>query len=131
MKTIILTIAFSIMTMTLLSQVDLHSSIESGYENRQMTVEGNGIYTMNNSLYSTLNLTASLKGLALYSNTKTFFKPLRSFYGSPKQIEFYIGATYNIKKFQLGLEHLCSHSVDNDIFYDSYDRVYVKYTILE
>jgi hypothetical protein len=131
MKTMILMIVFSIMTMSLMSQVGLHSSIESGYENRQVTVEGNGIYTMNNSLYSTLNFSASLKGLALYSSTKTFFKPLRSIYGSPKQIEFYIGATYNIKKFQLGLEHLCSHSIDNDTFYDSYDRVFVKYTILE
>jgi hypothetical protein len=96
-----------------------------------MTVEGNGIYSMNNSLYSTFNLSASRKGLALYSSTKTFFKPLRSVYSSPRQIEFYIGATYNIKKFQLGLEHLCSHSIDNETFYDSYDRVYVKYTILE
>ena len=117
--------------MTLLSQVDLHSSIETGYENRQLTVEGNGLYTMNNSLYSNLNFSASLKGLALYSNTKTFFRPLRSVYSAPKQIEFYIGATYNIKKFQLGLEHLCSHSIDIDAFYDSYDRVFVKYTILE
>ena len=131
MKTIILTIMFSIITTTLLSQVLLHSNIESGYENRQITVEGNGIYTMNNSLYSTLNFSASRKSLALYSSTKTFFKPLRSMYSSPRQIEFYIGATYNIKKFQLGLEHLCSHSIDNDTFYDSYDKVFVKYTILE
>ncbi len=131
MKTIMLTIVFSIMTISLLSQVGIHSSIESGYENRQITVEGNGLYTMNNSLYSTLNFSASLKGLALYSNTKTFFRPLRSIYSAPKQIEFYIGATYNIRKFQLGMEHLCSHSIDIDTFYDSYDRVFVKYTILE
>ena len=81
-------------------------------------------------MFSTLNFSSDYKGITLYTNTKTFYKPIKEFYNSPKQIEFYIGLKYDYKRFEFSAEHLCSHSIDSDIFYDSYNKVSVKITIL-
>jgi hypothetical protein len=131
MKTAIFSAMLLMTSVFIQAQINFHSSIETGYENRELTFQGNGLYTMNNSCYSVLSISSDYKNFSLYTNTKTFYKPIATFYNSPKQIEFYIGMKYNLtKKLSFGFEHLCSHSIDSDIFYDSYNRISIKFIIL-
>ena len=108
-----------------------HSSIETGYENRELSFgeKQNGVYNMKNSMFSTLTTSSTWRDISIYTSVKVYYKPMQKIYQSPKQTEFIIGGGYSIKNFRFVVEHMCSHSIDEAVFYDSYDRISVKYII--
>jgi hypothetical protein len=115
--------------------IKVNGSFEIGHEKR-----GASVYTILpstskycaswniKSIYATLYFDAAWKGITSYTSVKTNFNKVPdeiSF--DPLQSEYVIGLKYSYKKtFVVGYEHLCSHSIDEKLFNDSYTRFYFK-----
>ena len=79
-----------------------------------------------NPFYGTLYLDAQYKGLKIYTQDKSYFSKDQSVYFNPLQIEYRIGCSYNIKNFTFLCEHMCSHGVEQKIFFESINRIGVN-----
>jgi hypothetical protein len=102
---------------------------ESGFENRNIIFGGNGFYNMGNNYFSTINTGVAWKGFNLYAEIKNYYLHENLFRYVPKQVEYKVGLLWQFKSFDFNLCHFVSHGIDNDMFYDSYNRVSIKYNI--
>jgi hypothetical protein len=125
----LLLIALVLLSLSSSAQVKIKSFIEAGYENRTIAINDNGFYNFQKSCFSTYNITSQYKNFSLHSTNKVYFRPLRLFGYNPHQIEFYIGAKYTYKSIDIKYEHLCSHGIENNTFYDTYDRISIQLKI--
>lgn len=125
----LLLITLVLFSLSCSAQVKMKSFIETGFENRTIVIDGNGFYNLQKSCFSTINITATYKNFSIYSTNKTYFKPITIVGYKPNQIEFYAGIKYTFKNINIKYEHLCSHGIDNDLFYDTYDRFSIQLNI--
>jgi hypothetical protein len=110
-------------------RIQFHSFIESGLENRDMQFNDVRMKYLHNCGYASINVSACLRGFTMYVTNRTYVISEQKFYLKPKQIEYYVGLSYEIRNLKIGIEHLCSHSIDFSTFYDSYDRLSIKYKL--
>ena len=111
------------------SGIHMTGFAETGFENRQITFGGNGFYNMGNNYFSTLQTGVALKGFNLYGQVKTYYLHENLLRYIPKQVEYKVGLLWSFKSFDLNICHFCSHGIDNDMFYDTYNQISVKYNI--
>jgi hypothetical protein len=133
-----LIIAFLLITNLALSQenkIKTSGIFETGYEDRRTLIfPADTLYKIYGVLpvydlqafYGHLYFDATYKGLKVYTSDKTWFNKDRSIYFNPMQIEYKIGASYTIKAFVFGYEHMCNHTIEGKNFADSYDRLYLR-----
>ena len=129
-KNIAILVATLLISATSYCQVRLNSSIEAGYEDRYLSIyqlnAPTAIAHFKNTMFSTLEVSANYRGAVLYSDLKTYIKPLSPVEYQPLQSEYKIGLAYAVKRLEFRYEHLCSHSIDVPYFHEGYDRVSVK-----
>ena len=111
----------------------LNGYFEGGYESRNIKLDIPSIGRLSSlrlqPFYGDIGINVSLKNLKAGISSKTYFNKCSSAYFQPNQIEYRIGISYAIKFMTIGCEHLCSHSVGNDLFYEDYDKIYLKIVI--
>ena len=54
---------------------------------------------------------------------------MKPVYFEPIQATYRIGLLYKIPRFVFNIEHMCSHGVESIAFYESYNRISVRYTL--
>lgn len=113
-------------------QIKVYSISEFGYENRSLKIYdsvtdlGSSLDWLKNVLFTNIPLIFIYKGLSLYGNIKTYFRPEKLFKYNPLQSEYGIGISYETNGVLFSLEHLCSHSIESRVFYNVYDLVSIK-----
>jgi hypothetical protein len=120
------------------SQIKTGGTIELGYEDRIIMLDdGNGNSYSSAWLakkdFADIHLDASYRKLSIYTNVKTSFKAERLYRYNPRQVQYILGASYQLnERFSFNFEHLCSHSIldkaspTHEYFYDAYDRFSLK-----
>jgi outer membrane receptor protein involved in Fe transport len=110
----------------LFSQIKTGGSLELGYEDRTLRWDYyNNPYTstwLNTKGFADIHLNADYKGIALYTNVKTYFQVDEFYSYDPFQVEYKIGVNYKVKRFIFDATHLCSHPIELKEFYETYDR---------
>jgi hypothetical protein len=122
-------------TLLVPGQIKLNSSLETGYEDRIINVYESGFPTpatayFKNSIFSTFDISAAYKGLNLYSDVKTNYYSFTLVQYNPVQVQYRIGASYSLNRVEFKYEHLCSHSIEAQNFYEGYDRISVKVKLI-
>lgn len=124
-------------TSCIAQQFNIHSNLETGYEDRMVrltenfTYNGENFYVykyadFDNMLFAKIDISANYKFIYTYTSTKTLFKPLTISSYDPYNIEYVIGAGLKYKRFDLYYEHLCFHTINKQYFDDGYDRIALK-----
>jgi hypothetical protein len=126
---LLLTAAFFLFTISA-AQIKFISNIETGYENRNIKTCFGEFNNFHKSLFSVLNVGSTYKNFSLIFSNKTLFNSYSIVRYIPKQIEFYIKIKYEYNRFEIKYEHLCSHGIDNDYFFDTYNRFSINFKIL-
>ena len=129
-KNITILVATLLISASSYCQVQLNSSLEVGYEDRYLSIyqlnAPTAVAYLKNTMFSTVDVSASFRRFSLYSDIKTYMKPISPVEYQPIQSQYRIGARYGISRFEFRYEHLCSHSLDQPFFHEGYDRVSVK-----
>lgn len=138
-------------------QIKLSSSLEAGYEDRIVSFMTPGVRgipapldyqvkipqtwivsprdpervkseEMRYRMFTRIDLSASWRGLSVYSDVKTWIDPESVFSYNPVQVGYKIGVCYSLGSLEFNASHFCSHAIDREGYQESYDRVSVKYT---
>jgi hypothetical protein len=126
----ILTVIFLTVSLTCHGQIKFKSYLETGYEKKYIDITNDCIYR-SNSFFGQLYISGIYKNLSLYVSDKTYFNPYNITTYIPTQIEYYIGTKYSFKIIDFSFEHLCSHGVSNDMFFESHNRFSIRVNILK
>lgn len=109
------------------------TSFEFGYENRTFRIFDEVIDItgqsdwLKNTLFTDILLNAKRKRFSIYGGVKTYFKPEKKFYSyNPLQNEYLLGIKYQIKSVSFRMEHMCSHTREQEAFYEVYDKLSVS-----
>lgn len=113
------------------SQIKTGGSLELGYEDRKMRLDDNAGTTyqslwLKKSEFAKINLNADYKGFSLYTGVKSYFKCEKIHVYDPLQVEYTVGLNYKINCFLFKAEHMCSHSIEFNSFYEVYDKFSVE-----
>ena len=114
------------------SRIKIGGTFELGYENRELRIFDDNINTtyqtlwLANKEFADIHLNAGYKGLSVYTNVKTYFKPKAVFSHDLSQIEYKLGINYQIKSFLFNIEHMRSNSIQSQIVHEMYDKISVK-----
>jgi hypothetical protein len=112
------------------SQINTEGTLELGYEDRILRFDDGAEHIfkplwLKQAEFADIYLSANYKRISVYTDVKTYFR-YETFYNyDPLQIQFKIGMNYQIGKnnrFLLSAEHMCSHSIECESFYELYDR---------
>lgn len=133
-KNIIIFVLTLLISASSYCQIQIRSSIEAGYEDRYLSIYQYNLPTaiayFKNNVFTTFEVSANYKGAVLYTDLKTYIKPLSPVEYQPLQSEYKIGLAYAVKRLEFRYEHLCSHSIDVPYFHEGYDRVSVKFNLI-
>lgn len=127
MKSLAIFLFFLLYSIQLFSQLKPEASLELGYEDRVIkTRDGFGVIHsskwLNNKEFAKINLNVDYKKLSVYTDVKTYFAYEKFYQYTPFQAEYRVGMQYQIKCFSFRAEHMCSHSIEYNIFHEAYDR---------
>jgi hypothetical protein len=129
---ILLLLFLSMLSLVSVSQIKFSSYIESGYEDRNITILKDPwptSFELHNMMYGILSIGANYKGLSLYTNTKTYMKPESFVSYNPLLVEYRLGVSYKYKKLSLGYEHLCAHQIEGSQYHEAYDKLSIRLDI--
>jgi hypothetical protein len=106
-------------------------SLEMGYEDRLIRfIDNHGDYYgypwLLNKGFATISLNSSYRNFSIYTDVKTYFECDKIYVYDPVQIEYWIGMTYKLGRFEFCIEHLCSHSISSNFFHEGHDKASVK-----
>jgi hypothetical protein len=131
-KAIIILLVLYCQQLAAQSRIKLSSNVELGYENRTVNIwkfPDPKSFELNNTMFGTMEMAGNFKGFSIYSNTRTYFIPESIVSYDPVQVEFRIGTRYEYKNISIGYEHLCSHSIDTELYQEGYNRFSVKFKL--
>jgi len=130
MKTAKWILVFLVLSLSASAQVKMGSSVEVGYEDRFLSIYDYNLPTaiahFKNNMTSTVEVFARYKKITVYTDVKTYIKPMSPVEYQPLLSQYRIGANYSWRFLEFKYEHLCSHSVDMAYFHEGYDRVSIK-----
>lgn len=132
MKRKILVLVLLCLSFMSYGQIKFNGDFETGYEDRSMIfydsvynkVEHYSIAKFKDNMYGMLKFNSEFKGFSIYTSNKTYFVPLTLISYNPLLTEYRIGAKYKYKRFIVGYEHMCSHSIDRKYFREAHDRFF-------
>lgn len=131
----LLFISLLLCSLILNAQVKFTSSLESGYEDRILSIYHDACpiayQHLYNNFFTTLDASAGYKGFKAYTDIKTNIRPHSPVEYQPLQTQYRIGIRYRYKRVEFRYEHLCSHSIEQKLFHEGYDRVSVKIRLIE
>lgn len=137
--------------------IKLSSSLEAGYEDRIVSFMTPGVQgipapldyqvkipqtwivsprdpervrsdEMRYRMFTKIDLSASWRGLSIYSNVKSWIAPESIFSYNPVQVGYLVGISYFLGSLEFNASHFCGHAVDREGYQEGYDRISVKYT---
>jgi hypothetical protein len=112
-------------------KIKTEGSLELGYEDRLIRfIDNHGDYYgypwLMNKGFASISLNASYRKFLVYTDVKTYFEFDKIYVYDPVQVEYWIGMTYNLGRFEFCVEHLCSHSISSNFFHEGHDKASVK-----
>lgn len=127
MKNLTVLLLFFFCSIQLFSQLKPEASLELGYEDRVLKFRDKfGVVHSSNWLndkeFAKIDLGVKYKKLLIYTDVKTYFAYEKFYQYTPFQAEYKVGMQYQIKCFSFRAEHMCSHSIEREMFQDAYDR---------
>ena len=132
-KNIVILVAMLLISASSYCQVGLNSFIETGYEDRSISIYDERYPTAIarfGNMFTSINLSADYKGVVLYSDLKTYIKRYSLIDYQPLQTEYKIGLAYAVNRLEFRYEHLCSHSTEIAYFHEGYDKISVKFHLI-
>ena len=132
MKRIALILGFMLAGLAAFPQIKPIVSIEGGYEKRSLAVyKETPTYYFQESMFLNIDISAKWEKLLVYSYTCTYFNYRNITAYTPIQSEYCIGLKYNMGRFEINANHLCSHSIDDKRFRDGWNRISIKYQLIK
>lgn len=115
------------------AQIKFNNSIEIGYESRRLhfVTPSYSVLYSKSSPYTTINISTEYKKVNMYASIKTLFKPIQIPYFNPFQSIYTVGILYPINRFEFGVEHMCSHTIDKEWFNEDYNRISIKVNLFK
>jgi hypothetical protein len=130
MKKLILIFALLLAALVSFGQtIETSGIFETGYEEKRALIYMNEVPTAGVKIkpfFGYLYFDAQWKNIKAYTSNKTYFDKGDKIYFNPLQSEFKIGLSYEYKKILLGAEHMCSHSIDELILNEGYNKIFVR-----